>query len=185
VTFPHNQAQYKGFSHVIKSLILGPKIDYNLASVFNLKKECPMFPAKDVMTKDVITVHPDTHIMEAIELLIKHSATSLPVTDSDGNLVGIFSEKDALTLLQASSESEAVLNVHDFMTKDVVSFDENDSLIKICQCMIENPFRRIPITSGGKKLAGVISRRSIMRKILELKHYTMDGDKQNLLGEDA
>lgn len=139
-----------------------------------------MFPAHSVMTKEVITVKANTPIMDAVSLLIKNSISGLPVVDDDNNLIGIFSEKDALSLLHNTSDT--LLNVADFMTDQVISFDENESLIKLCQCLIDNPFRRVPITSG-KKLVGIVSRRDIMKKILEIRNYKLD--KQNLAGEDA
>jgi len=139
-----------------------------------------MFEAKTVMTKEVITVQPDTPVVEAVRLLVKFGISGLPVVDDNKNLVGLLSEKDALQLLQAS---EPALAVSDYMTKNVVHFDENDSLIEICNCLIEKPFRRVPITSGGKKLVGVISRRDIMKKILEIRRISLEDLK--LAGEDA
>lgn len=140
-----------------------------------------MFEAKTAMTKNVITVKSDTHIIEAVKLLVKNEISGLAVVDDDNNLVGIFSEKDALKLLQNPSNTGVC--VGEFMTKDVIHFDENDSLIEICKCMIKNPFRRVPITSGGKKLVGIISRHDIMKKILEMKRIKLE--KSGLEGEDA
>ncbi|MCP5463824.1 MAG: CBS domain-containing protein [Deltaproteobacteria bacterium] len=140
-----------------------------------------MFTAKETMTKNVITVTTKTAITEAIKMLIKNKISGLPVVDDQNKLIGILSEKDALKLLHNPSDS--VLTVRDFMTKNVVSFDENDSLIKICQCLIDNPFRRVPITKGDKELVGVISRRNIMEKILEMKHIRLEDS--GLQGEDA
>ncbi len=52
------------------------------------------------------------------------------------------------------------------MTKEVVSFEQNEDLIAICECLVENNFRRVPIVADGK-LVGIISRRDIIRNILE------------------
>jgi len=140
-----------------------------------------MFEAKTVMTKGVIAATPDTSITDAIRMLVKHSVSGLPVVDAENNLVGILTEKDALSLLTHPDEHKP--NVADYMTHDVIQFDENESLINICNCLIEQPFRRVPITSGGKKLVGIISRRDIMKKILEMKHIAVEDS--GLAGEDA
>lgn len=132
------------------------------------------------MTKNVVTVQKDTPVIEAVRLLVKHQVSGLPVVDEDNNLVGMFSEKDALELLQSS---EFPLEVKDYMTKDVISFDVKDSLIDICRCLIKHHFRRVPITHEGKKLAGVISRHDIMKKILEMRHIVLED--VGLEGEDA
>ena len=54
------------------------------------------------------------------------------------------------------------------MTKDIVTFDEDDTLIDITECFLANPFRRVIITSGGK-ISGVVSRRDIIQYILNLR----------------
>ena len=52
------------------------------------------------------------------------------------------------------------------MTEDVVSFDVKDDLIEICECLIQNDFRRVPIVADGR-LVGIISRKDIIKYILE------------------
>jgi len=48
----------------------------------------------------------------------------------------------------------------------VVSFEQQEDLIAICECLIMNHFRRVPIVAEGK-LAGIISRKDIIKYILE------------------
>ena len=58
-----------------------------------------MFTAEEIMTKDVISVKKDTPIREAMELMLNHKISGLPVVDDDMNLVGVISEKDVVSLL--------------------------------------------------------------------------------------
>lgn len=54
-------------------------------------------PASSVMTSDVITVHPESDVSEAIDLMIEHRVGALPVVEPDSTkLVGIVSYVDAL-----------------------------------------------------------------------------------------
>lgn len=117
-----------------------------------------------IMTTDVITVKKETPIYDAIEILLENDITGLPVITEDMELIGIITEKDILKLLSSLENDSAV--VKDFMTKKVVSFDQQEDLIAVCECLIENHFRRIPIVSQGK-LTGIISRRDIIKYILE------------------
>lgn len=55
--------------------------------------------AKDIMTKDVITVDPDKLIEEAATLLVQNKIKRLPVIDKEGNLIGIVSRKDIMNYL--------------------------------------------------------------------------------------
>lgn len=127
-----------------------------------------MFKAKDVMTKVVITVWPQMPIYDAIRTLANRNITGLPVVDADLTLVGILSAKDVLKTLYAS-EGSPEQTVKDFMNTEVISFDANDSLIDLCDCLTEKNIIRVPITEGGK-LLGIVSRSDVIRAILRLKH---------------
>lgn len=124
-----------------------------------------MFKASKIMTTDVVTVSPDTTVLDAIRLLVDKKISGLPVVDDSGTLVGIISEKDLLRLLYEVQAKNTP--VSKFMTTNVVVFDENDELYDICECLIKNHFRRVPITSEGK-LIGIISRPDIIEFILSL-----------------
>jgi len=125
-----------------------------------------MLRAKDIMTKDVISVEKDTPIYEAMQLIAKHDISGMPVVKSDTTLIGILSEKDVLSLFYAREDDEEKA-VNDFMTQPAVFFDENESLLDICDFLKRNIFRRVPITSKGK-LVGVISIRDVIEYILQL-----------------
>lgn len=126
-----------------------------------------MFKAKDIMTKAVICIRPDMLIYDAIRTLVDRNVTGLPVVDADLALVGMLSEKDVLKTLYATEDS-AKQTVNDFMSKTVISFDANSSLIELCDCLIEKNFRRVPVTEDGK-LVGIVSRSDVIRAILRLK----------------
>ncbi len=127
-----------------------------------------MFKAKDIMTKTVVCTRPEMPIYDAIRLLAHRNITGLPVVDADLNLVGLLSEKDVLKMLYATEDHEGQ-SVSDYMTSDTISFDVNDSLIDLCDCLIDKPFRRVPIVEDGK-LMGVTSRSDVIKAILKLKH---------------
>ena len=134
-----------------------------------------MLEAKTVMKTTLITVKKDTPIYDAIDLLSKNRITGLPVINDDMTLAGIVSEKDVLSLLDELDNllmidelKDSTATVDDFMTKDVVSFDAEEDLFDVCDCLIENNFRRVPITSEGK-LVGIITRGDIVAYILKLR----------------
>lgn len=127
-----------------------------------------MLKAKDIMTTDLVTVKSQASVYEAIQELIDNNITSLPVVDDDMAVVGVISEKDILKLLYDLEEDGGT--VADYMTEMAVSFDPEDSLLDICNCFMENPFRRVSILSDGK-LAGIISRTDIIEYILKIKQH--------------
>ena len=95
----------------------------------------------------------------------------MPVVDDDMLLVGIISEKDLLRLLH-THEAEKDKTVEDFMTEPAIFFQENESLEDICDLMIANQFRRVPVTSASRKghLVGVVSRPDVLKCIIRLNH---------------
>ena len=126
-----------------------------------------MFKAKEIMKTGVITVKKETGIYETIRILMENNITGLPVVNDDMTLAGIISEKDVLRLLYNIEDKPG--NVESFMTKDVVSFDQEDSTIDITESLIKNDFRRVPILEEGK-LIGILSRKDIIAYILKLRH---------------
>ncbi|TDE08375.1 cyclic nucleotide-binding/CBS domain-containing protein [Jiangella asiatica] len=57
-------------------------------------------PISDVMTRDVITVSPDTHVRDAARLMAQHWIRHLPIVDA-GRLVGILSQRDVTGVFAA------------------------------------------------------------------------------------
>jgi CBS domain-containing protein len=125
-----------------------------------------MFTAEEIMTKNVISVTRETPIREAMELMIKHRISGLPVVDDDMNLVGVLSEKDVVSLLY-DMEALDTQKVRNFMTERAMVFDIDDNLVDICDFFAKNLFRRVPITSDGK-LVGIISVPDVIKYTLKL-----------------
>ena len=126
-----------------------------------------------VMKIDVVTVEKGTAVIEAVGKLVKHNFTGLPVVDRENRVVGILSEKDVLALAVSMDENPEVaghkdLKVEDFMTKDVVCVEANDSFAALCNCLMKNQFRRVPVVANGK-LVGIVSRKDIITEIMNLQ----------------
>ena len=121
--------------------------------------------ARSVMRKDVVTVRHDTPVKDAVALLRHHRISGLPVVDAEGRLVGIVTEKDVMRLLY--EEAGSLPTVGDLMTPNVRAFHPDDPLGEVCDCLMANHFRRVPIVEYGK-LVGLISRADLMDTILEL-----------------
>jgi len=129
-----------------------------------------MTKAKDVMTEKVVCVKEDTPIYQALELLEKHNISGIPVVEDDMTLVAIISERDVLGLFHSSEDVEGG-TVGDYMTRPAVHFETEESLSDICECLADNYFRRVPVTSRGK-LVGIVSRRDIIKCILQTRQQS-------------
>jgi len=126
-----------------------------------------MLTARDIMTEDVVTVRAKASISEAMEQLVEHEITGMPVVDDEMRLKGMVTEKDLLRLYDKPWRVEE-FRVEDFMTMPAVHFEEDESFEDVCDCLLNNVFRRVPVTFGNK-VVGVISRPDIIKYILQHK----------------
>ncbi|MCP4261484.1 MAG: CBS domain-containing protein [Planctomycetes bacterium] len=126
-----------------------------------------MLRAKDVMSTDIICVKEDDPIFEAVKLLVENNISGMPVVNDDMVLTGILSEKDLVNLFYEHEDADGK-TVGDYMTRPAVSFEENNALLNVCNFLLKNIFRRVPVTSGGK-LSGIISVQDVLKSVLQLK----------------
>ena len=125
-----------------------------------------MLKAKDIMTKRVFSVKKDTPIYDVLKIIASYGISGLPVVEDDMTLIGIVSEKDVLSLFYDNDDDE--ITVSNFMTQPPLYFDEDESLVDVCDFLRKNVFRRVPITTEGK-LVGIISIRDVIEYILQSK----------------
>jgi two-component system chemotaxis response regulator CheY len=151
-------------AYVVKSN-MGDKLLAEVAKLGLLK-------VKHYISSDkVICVRKNMPILKAVEVMAENRKTSVPVVNGDMTLAGMLSEKDVLVLL--TSESEKTGTVENFMETDVASFDENASLIDVCEHLKGSTCRRMPILSDGK-LVDVIDRNDLIGQIVKLRKASED-----------
>jgi CBS-domain-containing membrane protein len=144
-----------------------------------------MLKAKDIMTKDVITVRPDATIDDLARLLVKHDISGVPVVDDKGRLRGIVTENDLITknsrlhlptilrlfdayipLGTGKMEDEmrrmAASRVDEICTKEVITVDYEASAEYIATIMTEKKIHLLPVLEEGK-LAGIIGKKDVIR----------------------
>lgn len=127
------------------------------------------FKAEDCMTRELVTVRPDTDASEAIDLLLKHRISGMPVVDASGKLVGILSERDCLkTLLDARYHNLPTALVKDLMSTDVQTISPDTSIAKIAELFSRARYRRLPVIDKGR-LVGQVSRRDVLRAIEKIR----------------
>ncbi len=148
--------------------------------------------AKDIMSKEVITVFSDNSIEELAKILIENNVSGVPVIDKDNKVVGIVTEKDimyrdteprfppvveilgALIYLGGVKEYNDQLkkilatNVAELMTKNVISVYEDYDIKNVVDLMLKNNINRVPVLNSEQKLCGIISRADIVRSIAKM-----------------
>lgn len=125
--------------------------------------------AKDVMVKNLITLRAETDALEAMRTLLRHHISGAPVVDEEGNYLGMFSERNAISfLLGLAYEQLPCTQVGAFMNTDRgCTIGEDADLLTIAQIFLNKDHRRLPVLRGTQ-LVGQISRRDVLRAALTL-----------------
>lgn len=111
---------------------------------------------KDIMTKDVVTVHEGEPVKEAVGKLLNHCVDGLPVVDDEGRLVGIFGKKEVYRLVQ---ECGTTAPVSEFMHRGVVT-------VKAETCAERGwpaEVGRLPVIDENGALVGIVTRTDMAR----------------------
>lgn len=150
--------------------------------------EAPLYGTADkVMTRNVITVTPETSIREAAKVMSENRISGVPVVDGEGRLVGMVSEADLLRSQSGTSERESwwldmladgenlspdFINyvragnnmVRRVMKSDVTSVTEATPLADVAQLIVDKGIKRLPVVQDGR-LVGIISRADLIRAL--------------------
>ena len=125
-----------------------------------------MVNLEKIMSRDVVTVNQNAEIYDVLRMMVDGNITGLPVLDDDGKLVGIVTEKDVMSRMLTTHNTQG--KAADYMTAEVISFNVNDNLLDVISALAKNNFRRVPIVSG-EKLVGIISRSDIISYLFSLE----------------
>lgn len=153
--------------------------------------------AKDVMTKQVVTVPPDASVPEIARLLLDRHISAVPVVDADDRVLGIVSEGDLirrpevagprrrswwLALLSGGGGDAAeYVKTHggqasDVMTRPAVTVTEDTPAGDIAQLLEERRIKRVPVVRRSK-LVGIVSRADLLRGLASSKPSPRKGPR--------
>jgi CBS domain-containing protein len=155
---------------------------------------------KNVMTKKVIAVLPQTTVAEALDIMTRNRVSGLPVVDENGVLVGIISEADFLRRAELGTEksrahwltsfflpghaAEIYARAHaqrvdEIMSAEVATIDESASLNEAVSLMEKRRVKRLPVVAGGKPI-GMITRADFIAALALFMRQSYD---QPLVGD--
>jgi CBS domain-containing protein len=124
--------------------------------------------ARDIMITNVITLRPETGILDAIDVLIRNRISGAPVVDADGRLVGMLSELDCLRMLAGSEYWEQDCRENGtasmLMTEAAHWIPSSMGIYSIADYFLTHAVRRLPVVDDGK-LTGQVSRRDALTGI--------------------
>jgi CBS domain-containing protein len=165
-------------------------IFYRFHLLLNPDSTCEvlMLTAKDIMTRDVLSVSPDTSIEELSSILVKNEISGVPVVDDAGALYGIVTENDLISrnkrlhiptvvsfldaaiYLESSKKFEqevkrlTATRVGDICSRKVVTIAEDTTVTDIATIMSEKKAHLLPVLRGGK-VVGIVGKRDMVKAV--------------------
>lgn len=108
----------------------------------------------------IYSVDANSTVLEAARFMMEHNIGAVPVL-REGELAGIFSERDVMNRVVAAGRSPGQTRVSEVMTANPRAVQADDSVENCIFIMREFGFRHLPIVEG-KKLMGLISLRDLL-----------------------
>jgi len=132
----------------------------------------------DWMTKDVITIAPETTLKEAHDIMNSKNIRRLPVV-THGKVVGIVTLGDVRGAEPSQASSLSVWEVNDLlanlkvseiMTQNPATIHENVSIGDAAKVMLERKFSSMPVVDDAEQLVGIITESDIFRLVVSEWH---------------
>jgi CBS-domain-containing membrane protein len=144
-----------------------------------------MLTAADVMTREVVTVAPETSVQQIAQILHARRISGVPVVGADASVVGIVSEGDLIGHAWAIGEQRGSWwltffsnasalageyskthgrTARDVMTREVISIAPTASLADIAKTMERSRIKRVPVIDNGK-LVGIVTRANLLQAL--------------------
>jgi CBS domain-containing protein len=147
-----------------------------------------MLKAKDIMTREIITVTPETEIVQAAKLMLDYHINGLPVVDDQNHLVGILCQSDLIaqqkelplpsifTILDAffplnspkhleeELQKIAAITVSQAMTADPATVTPDTDLDEIAKLMVDKKYHTLPVVAD-EQIVGVIGKEDVLRTL--------------------
>lgn len=144
--------------------------------------------AHQIMTRQVVTIGPETSMVEAADTMLRHHISGLPVVNTAGALVGIVSEGDfirraeigtqrkrgrwlQLLVTKGQSASEYVRErgrkVNEIMTPNPITVAEDTPLEHVVRIIEQHNVKRLPVVREGH-LVGIVTKSDLLRAVATL-----------------
>ncbi|MGI6590758.1 MAG: MFS transporter [Eggerthellaceae bacterium] len=165
--------------HAVKAAARAPKAETAAPQALSLSS---------VMQRDVYTVHQGQTVYEAIQQMLEHGTSGLPIVDDRNRVIGFISDGDIMKSL--ADQGQPVLdltyslsvfaddvsfdnrlkhlmtaNVMDVATHQVVSVEADTSIERVCAVLGERRIKKLPVLERGR-LVGTVSRTDVNRSLM-------------------
>jgi CBS domain-containing protein len=117
--------------------------------------------------REIVSIAAEAKLSDAVGLLARRRIGALVVRGPGGELQGIFSERDIVRAISHESAQALSRPVSHFMTREVATCAETDSIDELMEMMTQGRFRHVPVVDGDRKLIGIVSIGDVVKSRIE------------------
>ncbi len=128
------------------------------------------------MTPNPTVISPEASVADAWQRLNQGRFHQLPVVDSDGQLIGIVSDRDIRSATGFDPGARMDLRIEELMTADPITITEDATIEEALQLFCRHHFGALPVLNG-KRLSGIITRSDLLRAFHELLGLNQPGSR--------
>ncbi|HPC99182.1 MAG TPA: IMP dehydrogenase [Bacteroidales bacterium] len=113
--------------------------------------------AESVMILEPVTINPDATVAEALNLMREYKIGGIPVTDRNGILKGIVTNRDL------RFENNSSRKISEVMTTDLITSDNQVNLEEAARILQKHKIEKLPVVDENNKLIGLITYKDITK----------------------
>jgi CBS domain-containing protein len=112
---------------------------------------------KELMTSDVKSCGLDTNLATAAKIMWESDCGAIPVTDEQGKVVGVITDRDICIAAATRSRTEGEIPVQDVISSIVYTCTPSDDVRAALDTMKNRKVRRLPVVGHDGRLSGIVS----------------------------
>jgi len=156
------------------TISLKKAVDPDYVRTLHESLENPNRKVSEVMTRQVVTVVPDTILGRAAKVMVEKHLKRLPVVDPDGKLVGILGRLDILNTIAAvhlpewhpeARSAGPQATVADVMSREVPTVHESATIEQIFDLLVSSSFKRVVVVDDKRHVAGIIADSDLISRL--------------------
>ncbi|MEM7425301.1 MAG: CBS domain-containing protein [Pseudomonadota bacterium] len=160
-----------------KSSTVSQSIDSNLSTT-----NSTVATLLEKKNNEIFSVHPGQTVKHAVELMRDKRIGAVLVTDQNGKMVGILSERDIVRRMADTPGQTLPQKVEDLMTREIVSCQPSDVLVTVLRKMTDGRFRHMPVVDDSGDLLGIITIGDVVHFRLNELEYEALRMRQMIVG---
>ncbi|MBU7576778.1 MAG: CBS domain-containing protein [Flavihumibacter sp.] len=122
--------------------------------------------------RHLVSVVPNTTVLDALKIMSDHNIGSILVIDSDGQYNGILTERDYARKVILKGKSSTDTRVHDIMSTDLPRISPDSTIDECMQLMSANNIRYLPVFNNNY-LVGIISVNDVIKAVIANQEETI------------